>query len=262
MFGVLACLPCVPGFKKDWQEANSAVWSTGAAESTYWNKLPPFAPPRSLSGSASKICGRPPHTSVGDDWVCADKKSIRKSPPVGDGEEMSYIRLKQASHLLCLLLGLSEGRYTPVSANTLASTEVQDNPLPASRKLHQATAPAAAALPVNTSRFYSSDLDEPDQRQALLDLYASTAGPDWTVPYVSATSSREGSLGAAPTSAALETDNATFLAEQLSNFEWGAAGISYCLWQASNLLFSVIWRKWSNCKKYYLILRSNFAELL
>ncbi|KAK9863985.1 hypothetical protein WJX84_001650 [Apatococcus fuscideae] len=139
---------------------------------------------------------------------------------------MSYIRLKQASHLLCLLLGLSEGRYAPVSVNTLASTEVQDNPLPASRKLHQATAPAAAALPVNTSRFYSSDLDEPAQRQALLDLYASTAGPDWTVPYVSATSSREGSLGAAPTSAALETDNATFLAEQLSNFE---VGVTCCL---------------------------------
>ncbi len=158
---------------------------------------------------------------------------------------MNSVRLKQASYLLCLLLRLSEGRHAPLFNKSVISREVQDRPIVLSRKLHQADAPALApgALPVDTSIIYSPDLDEPAQRQALLDLYAYTSGPSWTVQNVLANSLQEASLAAAPNAAAaLEIERATFLAEQLSKFKWGTPGVSYCLWQVFTLSYRV-WRK-------------------
>ncbi|KAK9869016.1 hypothetical protein WJX84_000276 [Apatococcus fuscideae] len=97
--------------------------------------------------------------------------------------------------------------------------------------VRNAPALAPGALPVDTSIIYSPDLDEPAQRQALLDLYAYTSGPSWTVQNVLANSLQEASLAAAPNAAAaLEIERATFLAEQLSKFKWGTPGVSYCLW--------------------------------
>ena len=152
---------------------------------------------------------------------------------------MNHGRLLKACCALWLLQRLVEGRisaYLPVLG---PPSEVSAGASGGARKLaqSQATVPAPYLAPppqTTSSRIYSPGLDDPVQRQALMDLYMSTSGPTWTWQSILPPPLRNGSPAAAPSpQAGIETESATYLSEQLTKFPWGTPNVSYCLWQVN-----------------------------
>ncbi len=142
---------------------------------------------------------------------------------------------RQACFWLLVLPRLAGGRHAAF-VQTVAPLALQSDGQ-TGRKLQQQSpdigAPAPAVEQTSLSRLYSPELDLPSQRQALLDLFALTNGPNWTIPAISAPSLLPNSPTGAPSpDAGVKAAQVTFLTEQLTKFPWGTDGVSYCLWQA------------------------------
>lgn len=150
---------------------------------------------------------------------------------------MNHGRLLKACLTLWLLPSLVESRISAYLPVLRPPSQVSAGASGGTRRLAQlqAAVPAPYASPppqTISSRIYTPELDDPLQRQALMDLYMSTSGPTWTWQSVLPPTLQNGSPVAAPSPAAgIETESATFLTEQLLKFPWGTPNISYCLWQ-------------------------------